>query len=31
MKAADHLQMPECVMNEVKVTLSEKERKPTMP
>lgn len=27
MKAADHLQMPECVMNEVKVTLSEKERK----
>ena len=27
MKAADHLQMPECVMNEVTVTLSEKERK----
>ena len=27
MKAADHLQMPECVMNEVRVTLSEKERK----
>lgn len=27
MKAADHLQMPECVMNEVQVTLSEKERK----
>lgn len=27
MKAADHLQMPECVMNEVKVSLSEKERK----
>ena len=27
MKAADHLQMPECVMNEVEVTLSEKERK----
>ena len=27
MKAADHLQMPERVMNEVKVTLSEKERK----
>jgi len=27
MKAVDHLQMPECVMNEVKVTLSEKERK----
>ena len=27
MKAADHLQMPECVMNEVKVTLSENERK----
>lgn len=27
MKAADHLQMPECVINEVKVTLSEKERK----
>ena len=27
MKAADHLQMPECVINEVQVTLSEKERK----
>ncbi len=27
MKAVDHLQMPECVMNEVKVTLSDKERK----
>ena len=27
MRAADHLQMPECVMNEVKVTLCEKERK----
>ena len=27
MKAADHLQMPGCVMNEVKVSLSEKERK----
>lgn len=27
MKAVDHLNMPECVMNEVKVTLSEKERK----
>ena len=27
MKAADHLQMPECVINEAKVTLSEKERK----
>lgn len=27
MKAVDHLHMPECVMNEVKVTLSEKERK----
>lgn len=27
MKAIDHLQMPECVMNEVKVTLSEKERR----
>ena len=27
MKAADHLQMPECVMNEVQVMLSEKERK----
>lgn len=27
MKATDHLQMPECVMNEVKVNLSEKERK----
>lgn len=27
MKATDHLQMPECVMNEVKVSLSEKERK----
>ena len=27
MKAVDHLKMPECVMNEVKVTLSEKERK----
>lgn len=26
MKATDHLQMPECIMNEVKVTLSEKER-----
>jgi SNF2 family DNA or RNA helicase len=26
MRAADHLQMPECVMNEVKVVLSEKER-----
>ncbi|MDD3400781.1 MAG: DEAD/DEAH box helicase [Eubacteriales bacterium] len=26
MKAADHLQMPECVINEVKVKLSEKER-----
>lgn len=26
MKATDHLQMPECVMNEVKVSLSEKER-----
>lgn len=27
MKAADHLQMPECIMNTVSVTLSEKERK----
>ena len=27
MKAVDHLNMPECVMNEVKVNLSEKERK----
>ena len=27
MKAADHLQMPECVLNEVKVRLSEKEKK----
>lgn len=27
MKAVDHLKMPDCVMNEVKVTLSEKERK----
>ena len=27
MKAVDHLKMPECVMNEVKVILSEKERK----
>ena len=27
MKAIDHLDMPECVMNEVKVALSEKERK----
>ena len=27
MKAVDHLDMPECVMNEVKVHLSEKERK----
>ncbi len=27
MRAVDHLKMPECVMNEVKVTLSEKERK----
>ena len=27
MKAVDHLQMPECVINEVKVTLSEKEQK----
>ena len=27
MKAADHLQMPECVVNEVVVKLSEKERK----
>ena len=27
MKAVDHLKMPECVMNEVKVDLSEKERK----
>ena len=27
MKATDHLQMPECVVNEVKVTLSDKERK----
>ena len=27
MKAVDHLKMPECVMNEVRVTLSEKERK----
>jgi SNF2 family DNA or RNA helicase len=26
MRAADHLQMPECVMNEVKVVLSENER-----
>ena len=26
MKAADHLQMPECVFNEVRVTLSERER-----
>lgn len=26
MKAADHLKMPECVLNEVKVGLSEKER-----
>ena len=27
MKAVDHLDMPECVINEVKVALSEKERK----
>ena len=27
MKAVDHLSMPECVINEVKVTLSEKEKK----
>lgn len=27
MKATDHLKMPECVMNEVEVTLSEKEHK----
>lgn len=27
MKAVDHLDMPECVMNEIKVALSEKERK----
>ena len=27
MKAVDHLKMPECVMNEVKVTLSKQERK----
>ena len=27
MKAVDHLNMPECVMNEVKVALSDKERK----
>lgn len=27
MKAVDHPKMPECVMNEVRVTLSEKERK----
>ena len=27
MRAGDYLDMPECVMNEVKVTLSEKERK----
>ena len=27
MKAVDHLKMPECVINEVKVALSEKERK----
>ena len=27
MKAVDHLDMPDCVMNEVKVALSEKERK----
>ena len=27
MRAADYLDMPECVMNQVKVTLSEKERK----
>ena len=27
MKAVDHLEMPECVMNEVKVSLSEKEKK----
>lgn len=27
MKATDHLQMPECILNEVKVDLSEKERK----
>ena len=27
MKAVDHLEMPECVMNEVKVNLSEKEKK----
>ena len=27
MKATDHLNMPECIMNEVKVNLSEKERK----
>ena len=26
MRAADHLQMPECVFNEVRVTLSERER-----
>lgn len=27
MKATDHLKMPECIMNEVKVTLAQKERK----
>ena len=27
MKAVDHLAMPECVINEVKVALSEKEKK----
>ena len=27
MKSADYLKMPECIMNEVKVELSEKERK----
>ena len=31
MKAVDHLDMPECVHNDAIVTLSETERKPTMP
>ena len=31
MRAGDYLDMPECVMNEVKVTLSERSGKPTTP
>ena len=31
MKAVDHLKMPECVMNEVKVILSERNARHTTP